>query len=55
MIGRLTVGEVSPRRRGAWITRRRPRFLTRRKPGRASPAPSIAGSREIFPGSKEGR
>ena len=44
------------RRRGKTIAGRRPRFLTRRKIGRADPdRASLAGSREIFPGSKDDR
>jgi hypothetical protein len=54
-LGELMVGQRKPRRRGAAMARRRARFLTRRKIGRGSPGPSLAGSREIFPGSKDGR
>jgi uncharacterized protein DUF6101 len=54
-LGEITIGDRKPRRRGGAMARRRARFLTRRKVGRGSPGPSLAGSREIFPGSKEGR
>jgi hypothetical protein len=54
-LGEVVVSQRKPRRRGGAMARRRPRFLTRRKPGRGSPGPSLAGSREIFPGSKDGR
>ena len=54
-LGELVVTQRKPRRRGGAMARRRPRFLTRRKVGRGSPGPSLAGTREIFPGSKEGR
>jgi hypothetical protein len=54
-LGEVLIGERKPRRRGAAIGRRRPRFLSRRKMGRGSAGPSLAGSREIFPGSKDGR
>ena len=44
------------RRRGKTIAARRPRFLTRRKTGRVDPErASLAGAREMFPGSKEDR
>jgi hypothetical protein len=48
-LGVLTIAERKPRRRG-FMARRRPRFLTRRKTGRGALGPSLAGSREIFPG-----
>jgi len=54
-LGNVHIAESKSRRRGAAIRRRRPRFLSRRKIGRGSPGPSLAGAREIFPGSKEGR
>jgi hypothetical protein len=54
-LGELTIAQRKPRRRGATMARRRARFLTRRKIGRGSPGPSLAGAREIFPGSKDGR
>jgi hypothetical protein len=54
-LGELTIGQRKPRRRGGAMARRRPRFLTRRKVGRGSLGPSLAGAREIFPGSKEDR
>ncbi|HLJ71432.1 MAG TPA: DUF6101 family protein [Roseiarcus sp.] len=54
-LGELAVSPRKPRRRGGAMARRRPRFLTRRKTGRGSPGPSLAGAREIFPGSKDGR
>jgi hypothetical protein len=54
-LGELVVGYRKPRRRGGAMARRRPRFLTRRKTGRGSSGPSLAGAREIFPGSKDER
>jgi Family of unknown function (DUF6101) len=54
-LGKVYIGERKPRRRGAAIMRRRPRFLSRRRMGRGSLGPSLAGAREIFPGSKDGR
>ena len=54
-LGELIVNQRKPRRRGGAMSRRRPRFLTRRKVGRGSLGFSLAGSREIFPGSKDGR
>jgi hypothetical protein len=51
------MGEVAlfltlARRRGKTINARRPRFLVRRKTGRIDPdRASLAGAREIFPGS----
>jgi hypothetical protein len=54
-LGELVIGQRKPRRRGGAMARRRPRFLTRRKIGRGPTGPSLAGSRQIFPGSKEGR
>jgi hypothetical protein len=54
-LGELTIAQRKPRRRGGAMARRRPRFLTRRKVGRGSLGPSLAGSREIFPGAKDGR
>jgi Family of unknown function (DUF6101) len=50
------LAEPLARRRGKTITGRRPRFLARRKTGRVDPdRASLAGAREIFPGSKEDR
>jgi hypothetical protein len=54
-LGALTVSQRKPRRRGGAMARRRPRFLTRRKTGRGALGPSLAGSREIFPGAKDDR
>ena len=55
-MGEIAVGHMLARRRGKTINARRPRFLTRRKTGRPDPyRASLAGSREIFPGSKEDR
>src|SRR5579863_5396757 len=54
-LGEITIGDRKPRRRGGAMARRRARFLTRRKVGRGATGLSLAGSREIFPGSKEGR
>jgi hypothetical protein len=55
-LGEIAIARIQARRRGKTITSRRPRFLTRRKTGRADPhRASLAGAREIFPGSKEHR
>jgi hypothetical protein len=54
-LGELVVAQRKPRRRGGAMARRRPRFLARRKTGRGSQGLSLAGAREIFPGSKDGR
>jgi hypothetical protein len=55
-MGEIAIAHTLARRRGKTITARRPRFLTRRKTGRGDPGRvSLAGAREIFPGSKEDR
>jgi hypothetical protein len=55
-LGEIVVARMRARRRGKTITARRPRFLTRRKTGRADRRrASLAGAREIFPGSKPDR
>lgn len=52
-LGEIVIARLQARRRGETITCRRPRFLTRRKTGRVDPRrASLAGAREIFPGSK---
>jgi hypothetical protein len=55
-MGEVAFAATLARRRGKTITGRRPRFLARRKTGRSDPdRASLAGAREIFPGSKEDR
>ena len=51
-MGAVALAHTLARRRGKTITGRRPRFLARRKTGRTDPdRASLAGAREIFPGS----
>jgi Family of unknown function (DUF6101) len=55
-LGEIAIADARARRHGKTITGRRPRFLMRRKTGRPDPdRPSLAGAREIFPGSAEDR
>ena len=55
-MGGIAVARSRARRRGKTITGRRPRFLVRRKTGRVdADRASLAGAREIFPGSKDDR